>query len=105
VIHQLPLIHARAADQLFECDVIEDGADGAIHFCPDRSEVAGCRFAAIIAKVAGLQAGELNEGPAHTPDHFADGDLARMPGQYITAFSTSLAPDNVDPFQDLHDLK
>src|SRR5436853_443517 len=50
VIHQLPLIHARAADQLFECDVIKDGADGAIHFCPDRSEMAGCRFAEIIIR-------------------------------------------------------
>src|SRR3989442_899749 len=101
VIHQLPLIHARAADQLFECDVIEDGADGAIHFCPDRSEVAGCRFAAIIAKVAGLQAGELNEGPAHTPDHFADGDLARMPGIDVTPFCTVVGPDNLAPYQAL----
>src|SRR5438094_10477982 len=88
VIHQLPLIHARAADQLFERDVIQDGADGAIHFCPDRSEVARGLFAAIVAQVSVLQAGELYEGPAHAADHLTDGDLARMPGQYITAFSS-----------------
>ena len=105
MIHQLALIHACAADQLFERDVIQDGADGTVHFRPDRSEVARCLFAAIIAQVSVFQTGELNEGPAHAPDHITDADLAWMAVQYIASFSSSLAPDNVDPFQDLHDLK
>jgi hypothetical protein len=105
VVHQLPLAGTCAADQFFERDAIQNAADGAVHFGPDRFEVAHGLFAAVVREVSRFQARKLDERSAHAADHLSDGDLARMFAQHIAALGSALAPDDVHAFQDLHDLK
>src|SRR5438105_12041253 len=105
VIHQLPLGAARAADQFFKRDAVQDAADRAIDFRPDRFELAHILFAAIIKEVSRLQARELNKGATHRADHIADRELIRRPRQHIAAFGAPAAPDDIDPLQNLHDLE
>jgi len=86
-----------ATDEFLKSDVIENCADGAIDVRPNRFEMAGAEFLAIVGKIAGIKAGKLNEGAAHVADHIADGDLARLPGQNITAFRPAFAANDIDP--------
>ena len=58
-----------------------------------------------IGEIPGFEAGELDERPAHRPDDVSDRDLAWRPRQHIPAFGSAAAPHNIDPFQNLHDLK
>ena len=79
VIHQLALVGTLAANKFFEGDVVQHGSDGAIHIGPDRLEVAGVLFAAIVVEASGFQARKLNERPAHASNDVAYRDLAGRP--------------------------
>ncbi len=105
VVHQMTLVASRSPDQFFESDVIKDIPDGSIDLGPDRFELAGILFSAIICKVTGIQTRKLNEGPTHCANHVTHGNLTRRAAQGVASFGSAAASDDIDPLQDLHDLK
>src|SRR5262249_20275026 len=105
VIHHLPLAAARAADNFFERDVVENSGDRAIDFRPDWFELTCLLLVATVREVSRIEARELNERAAHGANYIADRDLRRRPRQGVAALHASPASHDIDPFQYLHDLK
>jgi hypothetical protein len=105
VVHHLVLARAGASRQVFEGDAVQDGGDCAFQFRPDGLEVARILSIAHVRKIAGIETRELNERSADTAYDITDRDLAGMPCEDIASLGAALTTNDINSFQDLHDLE
>jgi hypothetical protein len=100
VVHDLPVAFADLVDEVVERNVVQNRTDGGIDILPDRAKlVRGVPSRSVI------RSGMLHERTAYALDDVADRDLRRGPGQHVPADGSTLASNDVDAFQDLHDLE